>query len=176
MASSGTYVVYRITNLVDGKFYIGAASGGLAKRRREHLCVARRGKSRLKLYRAMVKHGIEQFEFAVIEECSTFDEVLRREIELIASMKPHYNLTRGGQGVVGAVRSPETRERMRQASTGKPGYWLGKKRPDISAGARDRLLAKPLKHWLGKKRSAETRAKISLTKRMKAASAVGVSP
>ena len=160
-------LIYQITNLIDGKFYIGVASAGLPKRRREHLYAARHShrKDNRKLYNAMRKHGVENFGFDVICECDSWEDALKKEIELIASMKPQYNLTAGGQGVLGLKFSAEARAKLSMRMRGTPGAWLGKKRSqeDIEK-MRAAKLENPTRYWLGKKRSQSTNEKISKTK------------
>jgi NUMOD3 motif len=41
------------------------------------------------------------------------------------------NLTDGGEGASGAIYSEAARSKMREAKLGKPGPWLGKKRPEM---------------------------------------------
>lgn len=160
-----TSLVYRIDNLLDGKFYIGVCSGGLRKRKREHLCCARttwRGRSRL--YSAIRKYGEHNFEFSVIADGMSQVEALAMEVRLICEMSPAYNITIGGEGAVGAKITEEGRKRLSEAAKSRPGYWRGKKRPDMAAGAQDRLLKRPLRYWAGKKRDAATNVKISQAK------------
>lgn len=159
-------VVYRIVNSVNGKSYIGVTCAGLAKRRREHLHAARRNadKGRSRIYNAIRKHGEDCFRFEIIETLPTYAEALKREIELIAASNPKYNITAGGQGVLGLRHSPEILARIAGKLRGKPGYWRGRKRPDIAAKASARLKGKPIPHWQ-RPQSEETRAKISAAKK-----------
>lgn len=157
-------LVYIAVNLKNGKRYIGITRGSLEERTRRHFCDARRG-VKTKFARAIRKYGESIFVFSALEFCPSYESAQKKEIELIAWMKPEYNSTAGGGGAVGYKHTAEAIEKMRQAKLGKQGWSRGKKRPDIAEGARQRLLAKPLKFWLGKRRSSETNAKISATKR-----------
>lgn len=99
--------------------------------------------------------------------CDNYSDAQREEIRLIAELRPEYNITKGGGGALGLKHSPESLEKMRLAKVGVPGNWLGKKRPDIVEGARQRLLKNPMRYWLGKKRSQDTIDKIMATKAAK---------
>ena len=83
-------VVYKITNEVDGKFYIGSTNN-LIKRYYTHIHDIRSGKNTcVKLIRAVNKHGEENFKFEIVCECPT-DDILKTEQEYIDSLKPHPN-------------------------------------------------------------------------------------
>lgn len=159
-----TVLVYKATNAINGKFYIGVTNGSVAKRRREHFHAARAG-SHTKFHRAIRKHGEANFSFEVIDTKAEYAEALSREIELIAKMAPSYNITKGGQGVLGLRIPPETLARMAEQRRGSVGYWRGKKRPDVAEAMRARLKEKPMRYWLGKTRSEATKQKISTSKR-----------
>lgn len=132
-------------------------------RRKGHLSRARSGRN-LKFYCAIRKHGEDNFHFSVLEECTDYGEALAREVFYIDAYKPAYNCTRGGQGALGYKHSEEEIERMRERSSGRPGYWRGKKRPDLSEKMREIKLANPQRYWLGKTRDQETIDKISKAK------------
>lgn len=166
MASSGTSIVYQIDNIITGDFYIGVCSGGIAKRRREHFSCARSTtyKPRSRLYNAIKKYGQENFKFSALAEGLSFELALDLEIKLIARLNPAYNIAKGGQGILGTRITEEGRRRLSDAAKSRPGHWRGKKRPDLSERARQRLLENPLRFWQGKKRDEETNRKISAAK------------
>lgn len=93
--------IYKITNKINGKLYIGF-SNNIERRFREHKY---RGTQYEKnpewdkpLYRAMRKYGIENFSFEIIEEC-TIETADEREIYWINyydSYNRGYNATTGG--------------------------------------------------------------------------------
>jgi hypothetical protein len=92
--------IYKITNLVNGKVYIGQ-SINIEKRWKTHKKDAlwKDGLNyEYPLYRAIRKYGIKNFSFEIIEECA-IDELNEREIFYIAkydSYENGYNQTRGG--------------------------------------------------------------------------------
>lgn len=127
MASSGTRnekpIVYQIVNLVNGKFYIGVTRFGLRLRKQQHLSAARLGKLKLPIYMAIRKYGEHNFKFLVLCEFDTAEDALQKEIDLIAELKPAYNVTNGGEGNsywLGKKRSPETNAKISRTKTGVP--------------------------------------------------------
>lgn len=114
-------LVYQITNLVNGKFYIGVTKSGLQQRKLQHLRAARGRKQNFPIYLAIRKYGEDAFAFTALCECETYEEALVREIELIAEMRPPYNATDGGQGLcywTGKVRDAETNRKISITKTG----------------------------------------------------------
>ena len=157
-------VLYVAQNLVNGNEYVGVASCGVKKRRREHRFAARHG-SKLRFHNALRKYGEDKFEFVVLERFETYDAALRREREVIAERRPIYNLTAGGEGALGYKMPTHIKEQLAAMKRGTVGYWKGKKRPaETVEKMRAAKLNNPPRYWLGKKRDAETNAKISATK------------
>ena len=93
--------IYKITNKINGKIYIGQTSGSIEDRWRAHLADRnRRSYEKRPLYSAINKYGPENFIIEEIEECS-IDEMSDREIywiEYYGSFKNGYNATKGGDG------------------------------------------------------------------------------
>ncbi len=130
--------LYVVTNLVNGKKYIGIA---LNPKRRwvEHRC----GHGSTLLYYAIKKYGCENFDHKVW--CKGEESYIKLMEQLVIAAldtrSPHgYNLTLGGEGTLGWKPGEETLAKMRL-------------RP---------------KSMLGKKHSAETRQKIADAHRGKA--------
>lgn len=62
--------IYKITNLINGKSYIGKTSFSIKKRFKEHQRDAFRDRNEKRpLYSAMRKYGIENFTVEQVEEC-----------------------------------------------------------------------------------------------------------
>lgn len=93
--------IYKITNKVNGKIYIGKTIYSIQKRWEEHIndSIKERCKDR-PLYRAFNKYGINNFFIEEIEECD--EKILNdREsfwIEFYGSFHKGYNATKGGDG------------------------------------------------------------------------------
>jgi len=85
--------IYKITNKVNGKTYIGKTSKSIEERFRRHFYHHKTGNTHL--YRAMRKYGFDSFSVAMIEETSQLNE---REIFWIKELQPEYNMTKGGDG------------------------------------------------------------------------------
>ena len=121
--------VYQALNSVNGKRYVGVSTRGVAHRRTSHFLSARKG-SRVRFHCAIRKYGESAFQFTVLTQYATLADAHAEERRLIALLKPEYNMTAGGEGVLGLKMSPETIERIAAAHRGKPGPWLGKKRSE----------------------------------------------
>ena len=81
--------VYKITNLINNKIYIGC-SKNISSRYRSHICNLKQGKSECRiLQKAVIKYGFINFSFEVIEVCDNYYE---REIILLQELKPEYNI------------------------------------------------------------------------------------
>lgn len=101
-------VVYKITNEIDGKFYIGSTNN-LIKRYYTHINHIRTGKnSCIKLIRAVKKYGENNFKFEIICECPT-EQVLKTEQEYIDSLKPQYNVAKIAGSNLGIKRTEDVK-------------------------------------------------------------------
>lgn len=114
-------VVYRATNLVNDKCYIGVTNRGLKLRKQEHFAAARcaKRKGRSLFHNAIRKHGPNKFSFTVIDICENPDAAYRLERHLIDLWCPVYNLTSGGEGNSGLKMSAETKARMSAVRKGR---------------------------------------------------------
>ena len=96
-------VIYKITNKVNGKVYIGQSSFSVEKRFAEHCRdMNKRSLEKRPLYSAMKKYGIENFSVELIEECE-LDIIHQREQYWIAFYNSYhngYNATIGGEGTI----------------------------------------------------------------------------
>lgn len=94
--------IYKITNNINDKIYIGKTLLSIEERFKEHCRDYKREKKEKRpLYNAMNKYGIEHFSIEQIEECLP-DVVNEREkywIEYYGSFKYGYNATLGGDGI-----------------------------------------------------------------------------
>lgn len=93
--------IYKITNQINGKIYIGKTLGTIQERWKEHCKDFKKERCEKRpLYSAMNKYGIENFIIEQVEECSP-EIVNEREkywIEYYSSFKYGYNATIGGDG------------------------------------------------------------------------------
>lgn len=89
--------IYKITNKKDQKVYIGQTDNPV-RRKAEHLHDAQNRPGNRHLYRAMNKHGINNFSFEVLKEVD-YQLMNEEEIKTIKeydSFNNGYNLTSGG--------------------------------------------------------------------------------
>lgn len=91
--------IYKLTNLLDNKVYIGQ-SNDVAERWKQHIkCgLGIDTPQNNKLYKAMLFSGVENFTFELLEECSR-DKLNEEEIYWInfyQSQDYGYNMTKGG--------------------------------------------------------------------------------
>jgi len=106
--------IYRILNKTNGKSYIGQTVH-LKTRWLGHVRSSRDRSS--KIGEAIKKYGLENFEFSILEEAETQEEIDRLERHYIALFETNmssggngYNLTDGGfSGVRGLKMSDETK-------------------------------------------------------------------
>ena len=93
-------LIYKITNLINKKLYIGLTTCPLQERWNNHKRCAKNDPRHL--YRAMRKYGIENFKIEVVEETDSLQKLSELEdyyINLYDSRNPDigYNLAAGGQ-------------------------------------------------------------------------------
>lgn len=97
------YSIYKISNLVNGKIYIGYTGQTVEERYREHLTESRRT-PRLELHRAIKKHGTQCFEVECVYQSLSKEHILDMETHFIKYYSSHcedghgYNMNYGGQG------------------------------------------------------------------------------
>lgn len=115
--------IYKITNKINGKGYVGVTMRKDPKERwRQHELCAKRDNGCPLLSAAIVKHGIENFKFEVLIIC--FDEdVFHYEVDYIAKYKTlapaGYNSSVGGKfgnGFKGHKHSEETKKHLAKTS------------------------------------------------------------
>lgn len=137
--------VYRITNTVNGMFYIGS-SIDVKNRWWQHLKELRNGKHHNdKLKKAFKKYGEDQFVFEVIEECSV-EELRTREQEWI--LKSGCTKRTIGYNLTDCVDSPnrgkkmskEACKRMSEAGKGKKKPWTEERRAAAREAWKERRL------------------------------------
>lgn len=97
------FLVYKTTNLVNGKIYIG-------KHETDNLDDGYLG-SGILIQRAIEKYGEENFQREILFECSTREEMNAKEAELVneefLKRDDVYNLKQGGEGGWDYCNTPE---------------------------------------------------------------------
>jgi group I intron endonuclease len=118
-----TYYVYKIINNHNQKFYIGKTND-LQKRWHGHVYCALVSKIPTYFYNAIRKYGAKNFSIEIIEECSSEELALEREIYWIDFLKSRqsdigYNMTAGGDGVSGLKHTEESKNKQRTKMLGR---------------------------------------------------------
>lgn len=137
--------IYKITNKINGKFYIGS-SQNISQRWYDHKRELRHDRHCNKhLQDAWNKYGEENFSFEIIEECD-IEELSKKEqlyIEKYIESGQMYNISHDtNSSMRGRKHSEETKKKMSESRKG------------LNAGE---------KHWLyGKHVSDETKKKLSI--------------
>ena len=91
--------IYKITNILNGKIYIGKTERTVEERIKEHIQDSRRRISEKRpLYDAINKYGFSNFKVDIIEETDSPEEREQYWIEYYQSFKYGYNATLGGDG------------------------------------------------------------------------------
>lgn len=128
--------IYKITNDINNKVYIGQTTLTLDQRFRSHIHDCMSGKARIEkrpLYEAMLKYGIQHFQIELLEE--VVDELLdEKEMFYIKQYNSYvgfsnsngYNATLGGQSI---RKIDWTAEKLEALITG---YNFGKNCSDLA--------------------------------------------
>ena len=91
--------IYKITNDINNKIYIGKTEFSVEKRWKEHCRDSQKeNKQNRPLYRAMKKYGLSHFHIETIEKTDRGEEREKYWIEYYGSFKKGYNATLGGDG------------------------------------------------------------------------------
>lgn len=124
--------VYVVKNRTNSKSYVGLTTKSLDVRWYYHLRAAAHEKPRQLLAKAIKKYGPENFEMTVIEECATDAQLREREKYWIEEMgtfvdRGGYNMTRGGDGLLGYRHTDAAKKSMSLRRTGALNHNFGKK-------------------------------------------------
>jgi len=161
-------IIYKITNKINGKYYIGQTIHSLKNRWKSHK--ADMNRFDYALQRALKKYGVENFTINEIDKGDNQEELNKKEcfwIEYHNSMTPFgYNIRNGGAN---GKLSEETKQKI---SRSKMGSGLGKIpwnkgiRSSEETKQKISISLSGNKHpMFGKKHSKETRRKMGIGKR-----------
>lgn len=133
-------IIYKITNKINGKIYIGQTVLSVRRRWTQHTTSAKVHP----LYAAFAKYGLSNF--SIEEVCSALDKKYLNDLEkyfisFYSCLSPNgYNLTTGGdsafsrseetkkkqsEAMMGHTVSEETRRKISESLTGRPGNRKG---------------------------------------------------
>ena len=115
-------IIYKITNSINEKVYIGQTWRSLQRRFYEHKKPSQ--KLCIKLHNAFNKHGRDNFQIVKIASCKTQEMADLLEYHFIKkynSIMNGYNIKTGGS--IGR-HSEESKKKMSIARKGKPTPWM----------------------------------------------------
>jgi group I intron endonuclease len=95
-----SFYVYKITNTINDKLYIGQTTESLKERFNRHKGYQLEQKCNSKIHRAMKKYGSDKFNIHLIEECSSQEELNEREyywIHKLNTINEGYNINDSGK-------------------------------------------------------------------------------
>lgn len=157
--------IYRITNKLNNKIYIGQDT----RNRKNYF-----GSGNL-ITRALKKYGKENFTKEILWECDTIEELNEKEIFFIAKYNSThrrigYNIVGGGYGSLGYDAPAHVRKKWSDRQRGEKNHFYGKKHSEefkqkVSAKLKGRKLTPEHRENIGKgntgkKRSPEHVAKM----------------
>lgn len=121
--------IYKITNKVNGKIYVGKTHTTIEKRWKSHVWTSKRATTNSILHHAIRKYGEECFELTLLDEAVAKESLNEKECFWIAQLNARdtsigYNIARGGDGGVGGPmfkghkHAKETRRQMSNSRRG----------------------------------------------------------
>jgi len=119
-------IIYKATNKINGKAYIGKTTKTLEKRKKQHIIEAKNCK--FHFHKAIQKWGEVYFDWEVLFIAKNEKELNEKEIFFIKqydTYKNGYNQTKGGEGQLGWSPSEETRKVWSEQRMGKNQYTAG---------------------------------------------------
>ena len=161
-------IIYKVTNIVNGKVYIGQTTRSLEERKYEHMYATKTNKyeklTRDYFHKALDKYGENNFIWEILEYCDSKENLDLAEEWYIRYYKSYvgfdnsigYNLTIGGNGNSGVIFSEEHRKKI---SESKKGIKLS---TDTIEKIKNNAKINPNFGMRGKKCSEETKNKLRL--------------
>lgn len=171
--------VYSITNLVNGKLYIGSAVSVKDRWYRHRLYLNRGTHNCRPLQNAWNKYGSENFGFSILEIISNTESLLASEQNWLDKVKPYknnvgYNCCPTAGSTLGIKYSDESKEKISRSTKRSHGAGCyaekNRKQKGVAHSIEHRRkIAASLKtlHESGYKHSAERNAKISASRKGK---------
>lgn len=150
------YTVYKHTNKINGKVYIGITS-----RKPEERWENGNGYYGQPFYNAISKYGWDNFTHDILFEGLTEKEAKAKEIELIelynsSKTEYGYNASKGGESANGMKHSEETKRRISNSLKGRESPAKGKHWSEESK----KKISGENSSWFGRKHTEETKEKM----------------
>lgn len=149
------YIIYKITNNINNKIYIGQTFTSIKERIRKHISDSLYN-PRCLIDRSILKYGWENFKYEIIDYTNSLDELNDKEIYWINfydSLIPiGYNVSGGGRN---HVTSEETKDKLRKINLGKI----------VTEKTKEKIRKSTIgekNHFYGKTHSEEAKLKMSI--------------
>lgn len=157
--NKGKSGIYRWTNLINLKSYIGS-SNDLTKRFRVYYSKNSLSYSNMVIYKAIIKYGYINFKLEILEYCPSCI-LLKREQYYIDKFKPEYNILKIAGSSYGFKHKAETLEIFKTRKIS------GKTLINLAEAAINRVLSEETRAKISKARkgiklSKKTRTKLSI--------------
>ena len=110
--------IYMITNKVNGKKYIGKTYKHVEKRFKQHIKLSLSKSDNSLLHKAMRKYGINNFEVKTLlkdidnSKLSYYERLWIKKLDTIVDHNKGYNLTIGGEGIIGYKFTDSQKEKV----------------------------------------------------------------
>lgn len=155
-------LIYKWTNKINGKIYIGLTTKKLSHRTRMHINSSRAGLN-TPLHNAIRKYSPAAFCVEVVEECSTMEQLIAAEQEYIVKfncLAPlGYNLRNGGEN---RVWHPESKAKASKSAKARIARDGGRQLRELLKKGQATIRGKP--SWnKGKQATDEAKANQSLS-------------
>jgi group I intron endonuclease len=114
-------IIYKVTNSINNKVYVGQTIVGLETRRERHVNDALAKRDNNYFHNAIRKHGKDKFEWKIIGSAESKEKLDDLEIHYIKKLKSFekgYNLTKGAGGMAGYVITEEHRKNLSESRKG----------------------------------------------------------
>lgn len=124
-------IIYKATNKINGKVYIGKTVRGLHNRRLSHYSECKANRYKSAFHAAIKKYGKGNFGWKILEYCDSKEELDEMEFHYIKQYNSFgtggYNLTLGGEGVANFSHTENTKRKMSKRQVGASNSFFGKK-------------------------------------------------
>ena len=113
--------IYRWTNLIHGRSYIGSSSNLGARFYRYYSINYLTGvltRTRSYIYSSLLKNGYSKFKLEILEYCQK-ENLLNREQYYIDKLKPHYNILKTTNSSLGLKHTEQAKNKMSQFALGR---------------------------------------------------------
>lgn len=133
-------IIYKATNKINDKIYIGQTINTLKQRIYQHKSDAKLRNNNIKFFNAILKYGINNFVWEIIDYAKTIehlDKLEKNYINKYNTIKDGYNSKLGGHGIhncagkfngmFGKHHTEETKNSIGLANSGTNSYWFGKR-------------------------------------------------